>query len=135
MYGSHLLLHWSRTQQSVALSSAEAELNAMCKGGQEGIAATVMAAELGCDKTLCMRTDASAAIGVIRRQGAGRVKHLQIKQLWLQEKARDEEIKFVKISRVVNFSDLMTHHWNEKDGKAHLGGMSAEIRGPRDHGA
>ena len=72
MYGSHLLLHWSRTQQTVALSSAEAELNAMCKGGQEGMAATVMADELGSEMTLRMRTDASAAIGVIKRQGAGK---------------------------------------------------------------
>ena len=134
MYGTHLLLHWSRTQQTIALSSAEAELNAMCKGGQEGLAATIMTAELGHTTKLCMRTDASAAVGVIRRQGAGRVKHLQIKQQWLQEKAHGDEIKFMKIPRAVNFSDLLTHHWNEKDGKIHLGGMNAVVRGSRECG-
>ena len=134
MNGSHLLLHWSRTQQTIALSSAEAELNAMCKGGQEGLAATNMAEEIGLNIKLRIRTDASAAVGVIQRQGAGRVKHLQIRQLWLQEKARNDDIKFIKIPRAINFSDLLTHHWSEKDGKTHLEGMSANVRGARECG-
>ena len=128
MNGNHLILHWSRTQQTIALSSAEAELNAMCKGGQEGLAATIMAGEVGLIVTLRIRTDASAAVGVIQRQGSGRVKHLQIRQLWLQEKSRNGDIYFTKIPRAVNFSDLLTHHWNEKDGKTHLEGMSAVVR-------
>ena len=129
--GTHLLLHWSRTQQTVALSSAEAELNAMCKGGQEGLAAKIMVEEIGRSLSVRMRTDASAAVGVIARQEAGRVKHLQIKQLWLQEKANNGEIKMMKIPRAVNCSDLLTHHWSEKDGKTHLSGMSAVVRGNR----
>ena len=35
LHGTHLLLHWSRTQAGVALSSAEAELNATLKIGCE----------------------------------------------------------------------------------------------------
>ena len=35
MRGGHLIVHWSRTQQLVALSSAEAELNAAVKAAQE----------------------------------------------------------------------------------------------------
>ena len=128
MNGAHLILHWSRTQQTIALSSAEAELNAMCKGGQEGLAAIIMAGEVGLNVTLRIRTDASAAVGIIQRQGSGRVKHLQIRQLWLQEKARNGEVHFSKIPRAVNFSDLLTHHWNEKDGNTHLTGMSAVVR-------
>merc|ERR1712127_289104 len=73
MNGNHLILHWSRTQQTIALSSAEAELNAMCKGGQEGLAATIMAGEVGLIVTLRIRTDASAAVAIIQRQGSGRV--------------------------------------------------------------
>ena len=37
MYGSCLVAHWSRTQVSVALSSAEAELNAAVKAACEAI--------------------------------------------------------------------------------------------------
>ena len=35
--GQHLLTHWSRTQTCVALSSGEAELNAMFKAASEGL--------------------------------------------------------------------------------------------------
>ncbi len=37
MMGLHLILQWSRTQAVIALSSAEAELNASVKGASEGI--------------------------------------------------------------------------------------------------
>ena len=63
MRGQHMLMHWSRTQQTVALSSAEAELNAICKASQEGLAARYMSAELNSEHSLVVKTDAS--IGVL----------------------------------------------------------------------
>ena len=86
MRGIHLLAHWSRTKQVVSLSSAEAELNAICKAAAEGLAAVNMALELRDPIVLDILTDASAARGVVQRQGAGRIKHLTIKQLWVQER-------------------------------------------------
>ena len=129
MKGKHLLMHWSRTQQTVALSSAEAELNALCKGGQEGLAAKHMTEVIGVPEELHMRTDASAAVGILNRQGTGRIKHLQIVQMWLQEKVKDEEVKLIKIPRDVNVADLLTHHWTERDGCIHLSGMNVVRRG------
>ena len=35
MLGGHLLMHWSSTQSTVSLSSAEAELNAIIKAFSE----------------------------------------------------------------------------------------------------
>ena len=40
MYGSCLVAHWSRTQVCVALSSAQAELNAAVKAACEAIGMT-----------------------------------------------------------------------------------------------
>ena len=37
--GTVLLAHWGKTQQTTASSSAESELNAMCKATPEGLAA------------------------------------------------------------------------------------------------
>ena len=129
MFGKHLLLHWSRTQQTVALSSVAAELNALCKGAQEAIAARVMTEELGNPLCLRMHTDASAAVGVLNRQGSGRIKHLQIKQLWLQERIKLKELSIIKVPRATNFSDLLTHHWNEREGDQHMSGMGVCRRG------
>ena len=128
MFGRHLLLHWSRTQQTIALSSAEAELNAACKGAQEGIAARIMSEEMGMPKSLRMSTDASAALGIIGRQGAGKIKHLEIRQLWLQERVRNRNMSIRKIPRDINSADLFTHYWAERDGVAHLTRMGCVRR-------
>ena len=65
--------------------------------------------------TLELRTDASAARGVILRQRVGKVRHLQVKQLWLQENVAAGELTIVKIPRVDNCSDALTHPWGAHD--------------------
>ena len=43
------------------------------------------------------------------RRGAGRVKHLSTKQLWVQGAIEVHNILIKKIPRFVNASDLLTH--------------------------
>ena len=123
MRGSHLVAHWSRTQQVVSLPSAEAELNGICKCAAEGLAASHMARELGDEIGLEILTDASAARGVIQRQGAGRIKHLSVKQLWVQERESEKDLSITKIPRAINWADLLTHHWTENEGGIYLAGQ------------
>ena len=52
MYGSCLVAHWSRTQVSVALSSAEAELNAAVKAACEAIGMQQLCGHLGMPVTI-----------------------------------------------------------------------------------
>ncbi len=93
--GSHTISCWSKLQSNIALSSCEAEPNAALKGAVEGLNDQRLATSLGDDLTLELRTDASAARGVIMRQGVGKVRHLQVKQLWLQETAAAGELTIV----------------------------------------
>ena len=129
MRGSHLVSLWSRTQQVISLSSAEAELNALCKSAQEGLAAKHLSEEIHLPVALELKTDASAARGVIQRQGAGKVKHLSVKQLWVQEREACKELSVKKIPRDFNPSDFLTHHCSESDLTRHLAGMSVVRRG------
>ena len=85
MYGSCLVAHWSRTQVSVALSSAEAELNAAVKAACEAIGMKQLCGHLGMPVTIKMFGDSSAMKGTLSRKGSGKVKHLETRQLWLQE--------------------------------------------------
>ena len=128
MAGSHLLAHWSRTQQNVALSSGEAELNGLCKATQEGLAAKHISEEVGESWRLTLCTDSSAARGIIQRQGAGKVKHLSVKQLWVQELETQKELDTMKVPRERNFADLLTHHWTRAEGARFFGGLGLEIR-------
>ena len=52
--GEHFIKGWSKTQASVTLSSAEAELVAMCKLAAEIIGVGSMAADLGEDSKVVM---------------------------------------------------------------------------------
>ena len=105
--GQHTISWWCKLQSNIALSPCEAELNAALKGAVEGLNVQRLAASLGDNLTLELRTDASAARGVILRQGVGKVRHLQVKQLWLQENVAAGELTIVKIPRVENCSDAL----------------------------
>ena len=115
MLGCHLILHWSRTQQSVSLSSCEAEVNALNKGGTEGLGVKYMLGSCGVDLRVVIKTDASAARGVVERAGAGKVKHLSVKQLWGQDQIAPGNLQVDKILGDQNLSDLMTHHHTESE--------------------
>ena len=84
MHGSHLVHHWSSTQKVVALSSAEADLNAIVKSMTEILCLINMMKECGRDPTGQILTDSSAANGIVHRQGCGKVKHLECRQLSVQ---------------------------------------------------
>ena len=85
-HGRHLVQSWSRTQQVVSLTSAEAELHDLTKAASEGLAVVNMSRELYYPLPLEVLTDSSAARGIILRSGVGKVKHLDIKILWIQER-------------------------------------------------
>ena len=121
--GSHLIAHWSRTQQAISLSSCEAEVNAINKGATEGLGLKHMVQQCGHDVGLVLRTDASAARAVVERVGAGKVKHLSIKQLWAQDKVRGGEMTVEKVPREYNCSDLLTHHWTQAEAQKFLPDM------------
>ena len=91
-----------------------------------------MAHELLHSVPLMIKTDASAVRGVVQRQGAGKVKHLEVRQLWIQEREANGQLQVVKVPRAVNWSDLMTHHWSESEGERLIAGMSVLRRGPSD---
>lgn len=118
MRGLHVVSHWSRTQLNVALSSGEAELNAINKEAPEGLGAFYMSQELGEMLRLEMHTDSSAARGVIQRTGSGRIKHFQVKQVWFQERESRKQLTISKLLGARNVADLLTHRdtdpeWNE----------------------
>ena len=128
MRGGHLLMHWSRTQQVISLSSAEAELHALCKCTSEGLGVANMAKELMMSLPLRVHTDSSAARGIVQRQGAGKVKHLDIKTLWIQEREAKGDVSVKKVPRLLHWSDLLTHHWTEAEGDMHMAGMCLQRR-------
>ena len=71
-----MVKHWSSTQRVVTLSSAEAELTGIVKGSTEGLGLRSLAADLGWTSALKVFTDSSVAMGICKRTGTGKVRHL-----------------------------------------------------------
>ena len=69
-----------------------------------------MAYDLGFTITLHLFTDATAAIGICRRRGLGRIRHLSTSDLWIQERLRNGEFQLSKIPGAENPADLLTKH-------------------------
>ena len=67
-----------------------------------------------------LHVDSSACKGMILRTGAGRVKHLSTKQLWVQAAVETQGIAIHKISRSENFADMLTHCLPERESQSQL---------------
>ena len=108
MRGGHLLKSWSTTQKNVTLSSGEAELVAAVKATAEAIGVARMAHDWGEESTLVVHVDSSAAIGMVSRRGSGKLRHIKVGHLWIQEMAEEGEVLVKKVAGDCNVADLMT---------------------------
>ena len=110
MFGQHMLRCWSSTQAHVALSSGEAEYQAMIRASTHGLGTSHLFEELGEHLLwpLQIKTDATAAIGIASRRGVGKVRRIEVADLWLQEKARARDVRPVKVSGSENLADGLT---------------------------
>ena len=57
---------------------------------------------------IVLGTDSSAAKSVAARRGLGRMRHMDVCELWLQEEVLCRRVVLVNIPGVLNPADLMT---------------------------
>ena len=107
-WGSHILKWWSKTQPTIALSSGEAELAAMVRSTSEGMGMISIMKEFNIEAKLRVKGDAVAAIGIVRRQGLGRIRHLAVADLWIQQRSKDGSVSYEKLDGSKNTSDILT---------------------------
>ena len=112
MLGSHLLKAWSKTQTLVALSSGESELYATLKASSEGLGMISIAKDLGISMDGEVWGDSSAALGIIKRRGLGKTRHIDTGLLWIQEVAAERRLKFGKVLGRDNPANLFTKHFD-----------------------
>ena len=112
MFGTHCIKTWSTNQQVVATSSGEAEYYGMVKGASNGLGVQGMLRDSGVILGITLCTDSSAAKGIASRRGLGKVRHIELAELWLQDQVARGKIKIEKIRGEDNFSDSLTKHSN-----------------------
>ena len=118
--GTHLLKSWSSTQQTVSLSSGEAEYYGAVRAAGAGLGMQALMDDLGLKLPVLVFVDSSAAIGIASRQGLGKLRHLDTHTLWLQQAVRSKKVTVRKIDGCDNPADLFTKHLASRDRLRHL---------------
>ena len=85
----------------------------------------------------CVRVwvDSSAAKAIAERSGLGKVRHMDVRFMWLQEVRRQGKVKVAKIKGEDNPADIMTKPKNVEDIRrlAALVGVKLIVKGSEDY--
>ena len=79
------------------MSSGEAEFVAAVKMSTELIGMMQLLEDWGVTREARVYVDSSAAIGTAQRRGNGKLKHVRVGTLWIQERVEAGELKMTKV--------------------------------------
>ena len=127
--GQHCLRTWSSTQGAIALSSAEAEFYALIDAVLRAKWALSVLSELGVPVSPVAEayTDSSAAKSLVSKRGLGRMRHLELRDLWLQREVGEGKVVIRRIAGDRNPADTMTKFLSYHDIRERLGRLSLQL--------
>ena len=106
--GSHSLRHSSTLQSVLALSSAEAEFYALTKGAAYALGIQSYFRDWGVELPITCYTDASSGLSFATRRGLGRIRHVETRFLWLQDRVALKHLRIAKVGTDDNPADILT---------------------------
>ena len=115
MIGRHLIKSWSSTQGPISLSSGEAEFYGVVKASGMALGYQALLDDLGVRIPVRIWTDSSATMGICSRQGLGKLRHVDTRTLWVQQRVRSGELEIRKVRGEVNPADLFTKHLSSEE--------------------
>ena len=80
----------------------------MVKAASVALGLRSMLLDMDIRRSIRIKTDASAARGIASRRELGKVRHMDVTHLWLQEKVLSGEIELIKIDGKINRADALT---------------------------
>ena len=120
---------WASTQATIATSSGEAEYYAIAKGAAEGLGMKAILKDLGVESSVSVYTDSTAAKGMGSRTGLGKMRHLEVKMLWIQEAVGRGVITLRKVDGKLNPADILTKPKGRYEIGEQLGRIGAQLVG------
>jgi hypothetical protein len=126
---------WSTTQAVVALSSGEAELYSLTKGAANTLGMMSLGADFGMTFHAKVSSDSSAAIGMVNRTGAGKLRHIRVQYLWIQDVVRSGQLGLDKVPGADNPADLLTKHVDARTMAKHTWLLGFEVLSDRAESA
>jgi len=79
-----------------------------------------MLKDFGVEVSIRVNTDASAAKGIANRKGLGKVRHIEVNQVWVQDRVAKGDLVINKVNGKENLADILTKHLSSEDIRVHL---------------
>lgn len=92
----------------MALSSVESELYAIGLGAFEALGMATLLSEWREPTVPTLCSDSSSALHIVKKRGFGRMKHVELRFLALQQWCEAKRLKISKIPTEENESDMLT---------------------------
>ena len=92
----------------IAKSSEEAELYAAALGASEAKGVQSMMRDLGFAVKPVLNIDAKATEHILHRQGIGKLKHIDVAYLWVQDDIRSQRLRVHRVRSEEDVADLGT---------------------------
>ena len=108
--GKHTLESSSSTQSVRPLSTGEAEFYAIVTSAASCLHTQAILLGFGVTLQAQVLSGATAGIGIASQQGCGKLKRLEVRWLWIQEKVAEQAIVFKKQRGETNGADLGTKY-------------------------
>ena len=106
--GGCVVSFWSKRQGCVALSTAESELYALGAGSIEALGFAAMLGEWHEQVVRTLYSDSSSSLHIVKKRGPGKMKHIELRCLALQQWREAKRLTFAKVSTEENPSDMLT---------------------------
>ena len=110
---AHCLEVSSHTQSTISLSRVENEYYGIVKCAVIGQGARSLS-DFGMCADVVARTDSSSGLAVGSRRGLGRLRHVQTRLLWVQQRIQQGDFRLKKKLGDTNASDELTKPLDEK---------------------
>ena len=82
-----------------------------------------------------VRTDSTTALGMFHRTGLGKVRHIELQYLWIQDEAHRKKIAAHKVGTRDNPADMLTKGLERELLEEHVAFVNGHIRSKRDRSA
>ena len=103
----------------------------MVEGATRGIGLRTMFGEMGVDvSVLVVSTDSSAAKSFASQRGLKKMRHIEVKELWLQEAVCRGKVKLLKIEGTKNPADMFTKYLTHAEIERHCGRLGIKVSQP-----
>ena len=76
--------------------------------------------DVGVRLAIYVHTDAEAAKGIASRTGLGRLRHIAVHYLWVQERVKNGDISLKKVKGTCNLADLLTKYLDANKIKTYM---------------